>query len=164
MRTIAVPSLVFLLCFAGATARAAGPAINVCVSDAHGKVAFKGVTFVNSPFVTGDLAAGNYVVQFNTSRAALDAHQYLLVLSAGKTKVVANSVPAEQFDRGGVAVRVKVGSAGKIIGQVALGRGRVSDIAFERMQGWQSRSGEGSLRNHYAGRESLMVGQTGRGY
>jgi hypothetical protein len=164
MRTITVSSLGFLLWVAAAMASAAAPAISVCVSDSNGKVAFKGVTYVNAPFVTGDLAPGNYVVQFNSTRAALNGHQYLLVVSAGKTKVVANSVAAEQFDQGGVALRVRVGAGSKISGQVALGPGKVSDIAFERMQAWQSRGGEGSLRNHYAGRESLMVGQTGRGY
>jgi hypothetical protein len=164
MRTITVSSLGFLLWVAGAMASFAAPAISICVSDHNGKVAFKGVTYVNAPFVTGDLARGNYVVQFNSTRVGLNGHQYLLVVSAGKTKVVANSVAAEQFDKGGVALRVRVGSGARISGQVASDRRKVSDIAFERMQAWQSRAGEGSLRNHYAGRESLMVGQTGRGY
>jgi hypothetical protein len=164
MRTITVSWLGFLLCVAAAMASAAAPAISVCVSDNTGRVAFKGVTYVNAPFATGNLAAGNYVVQFNSSRTALNGHQYLLVVSAGKTKVFANSVAAEKFDQGGVALRVKVGPGAQIIGQVAREPARVSDIAFERMQAWQSRSGEGSPRNHYAGREYLMTGQTGRGY
>ena len=163
MRTITVSLLAFLLGVAAVTASAA-PAINVCISDTSGRVAFKGVTYVNAPFATGNLAAGNYVVQFNSSRAALDGHQYLLVVAAGNTKVFANSVTPEKFDQGGVAMRVKVGPGAKIVGQVAREPAKISDISFERMQAWQTRSGEGSLRNHYPGRESLMVGQTGRGY
>jgi hypothetical protein len=163
MSKIIVPGLLLLFYLAASMAYAAR-AINVCVSDNAGRVAFSRLTSLNAPFSTDTLAAGNYVVQFNASSATLRGHQYLLVVSAGKTKVVANSVAAEQFDHGGVALRVRVGAGAKISGQVALGPGKVSDIAFERMQAWQSRGGEGSLRNHYAGRESLMVGQTGRGY
>jgi hypothetical protein len=164
MRTITVSSVAFLLWIAAVMASAAAPAISVCVSDTNGKIAFKGVTYVNTPFATGNLAAGNYVVQFNSSRAALNGHQYLLVVSAGKTKVSANSVAPERFDQGGVAMRVRVEPGAKITGQVARETARVSDITFERMQAWQTASGEGSPRNHYAGRQSLMTGQTGRGY
>lgn len=164
MRTITVSSAALLLWIGTVMASAAAPAISVCVSDSSGRVAFKGVTYVNTPFATGNLAAGNYVVQFNSGRAALNGHQYLLVVSAGTTKVLANSVAAEKFDQGGVAMRVKVGRGAKIIGQVARESAGGTDIAFERMQAWQDRSGEGSLRNHNAGREFRMVGQTGRGY
>jgi hypothetical protein len=161
MRKIIVPSLLFTVWVAASMAYADTPAINVCVSDDAGRVAFKDVAHVGTPFVTPNLSPGNYVVQFSTS-ARLNAYQYLLVVSAGKTKVIANSVPAEKFRRGGVAMKVKVGPGLKIMGQVACTL--VSDISFEKMRQWQDHAGEGSPRNHFAGRRSLMVGQTGRGY
>jgi hypothetical protein len=162
MRTNTVPCLVFF-CFAASLSYAGAP-IKVCVSDDAGKVAFKGVTQLEAPFATPDLAAGNYVVQFNATSATLKGHQYLLVVSAGKTKVTSSLVTAEKFGGGGVAVRVRVGPGStKIMGQVAR-EAVVSDIAFERVHAWQDRGGEGSLRNHHAGREFIMVGQTGRGY
>ena len=164
MRKIIIPSFVCLVLITASMARAGDPAIGVCVSDHTGKVAFKGVTYVNAPFVTPSLAAGNYVVQFTSSSASLNGFQYLLVVSAGATKVFANSVAAEKFGHGGVALRVKAGPGAQITGQVAREPARVSDIAFERLHAWQDRSGEGSLRDHYAGREYLMTGQTGRGY
>ncbi len=164
MSKIIVGSLLFIFYLASSMAYAAAPAIDVCVSDNAGKVAFRGVAPVNASFVTDNLTAGNYVVQFNAKSTTLHGYQYLLVVSAGRTKVFASSVAAEKFGQGGVALRVKVGPGGKITGQVAREPAMVSDIPFETMQAWQGRSGEGSLRNHHAGRESLMTGQTGRGY
>src|SRR6478609_2420496 len=85
MRTNTVPCLLFF-CLATSLGYAGAP-IKVCISDDAGKVAFKAVTQLEAPFVTPDLAAGNYVVQFNASSATLKGHQYLLVVAAGKTKV-----------------------------------------------------------------------------
>jgi hypothetical protein len=164
MSKIIVRSLFLLFALGAPLAYATAPAINICVSDGAGKVAFKGVASVNAPFVTNNLAAGNYVVQFNASDSTLRGHQYLLVVSAGRTKVSASSVAAEKFGQGGVAMRVTVAPGDKITGQVAREPALVSDIALERVQAWQDRAGEGSLRNHYAGRTFRMVGQTGRGY
>lgn len=162
MRINPIPCLLFL-CFATSLSYAGAP-IKVCVSDDAGKVAFKSVTQLEAPFVTPDLGAGNYVVQFNATSATLKGHQYLLVISAGKTKVSSSLVTAEKFGGGGVAVRIKVGPGStRIMGQVAR-QAVVSDIAFERVHAWQDRGGEGSLRNHHAGEETKMIGQTGRGY
>jgi hypothetical protein len=95
------------------------PAIKVIVSDANGKVAFKGMTKADATFATGSLPAGDYVVQFGSTRAELKGNQYLLVVSAGKKKVIADAVAGEQFAGGGVAMRLKVAPGLQISGQVA---------------------------------------------
>jgi hypothetical protein len=59
------------------------------------------------------------VVQFNTKSAAAKGNQYLLVVSAGKKKVIATGVSGQTFIGGGVAMRVSVGSGMKITGQLA---------------------------------------------
>lgn len=108
------------LFFLGAIAAYGGvPPINVIVSDASGKAAFKGATQRNGAFVTANLAPGDYVVQFNAKNAALNGQRYLLVVSAGKKKVIADDVAAEKFSGGGVAMRITVGSGLRIAGQVA---------------------------------------------
>jgi hypothetical protein len=101
------------------TAHGGIPGIKVIVSDSSGKVAFKGVTKADATFATGALPAGDYVVQFGSTRAELKGNQYLLVVSAGKKKVIADSVAGEQFAGGGVAMRLKVEPGLQIAGQVA---------------------------------------------
>gem|GEM_PF-1053462 len=96
------------------------PSMNVTVFDANGKVAFKGPMSANATFTTRDLRPGNYVVQFNAKSAAVKGQQYLLVVSAGKTKVIAADVPGEKFMAGGVAMKVDVGPGLNIKGQVAV--------------------------------------------
>ncbi|MEY2518703.1 MAG: hypothetical protein QOF24_462 [Verrucomicrobiota bacterium] len=95
------------------------PALNVTVSDGGGKVAFKGATNATGTFATPNLKPGNYVVQFNSSSAALKGNTYALVISAGKKKVTADAVPGEKFVAGGVAMKLEVGSGLNITGQVA---------------------------------------------
>lgn len=95
------------------------PSMNVTVSDASGKVAFKGATNANAAFATGNLQPGRYVVQFNSKSAAVKGNQYLLVVSAGEKKILAEAVPGDKFTAGGVAMRVNVTRALKITGQVA---------------------------------------------
>jgi hypothetical protein len=95
------------------------PGINVIVSDASGKVAFKGVTQSDATFATSSLPPGEYVVQFGSTNAALKGNQYLLVVSAGKKKVIADAVAGEQFAGGGIAIKVNVGAGLRITGQVA---------------------------------------------
>ena len=46
-------------------------------------------------------------------------NQYLLVVAAGKTKVIADAVRGEQFAGGGVAMRLQVGKGLKAEGQIA---------------------------------------------
>lgn len=101
------------------TAYGGVPSMNVTVFDANGKVAFKGPTSANATFEARNLQPGNYVVQFNTKSAAVKNNQYLLVVSAGKKKVIAADVPGEKFMAGGVAMRVDVGPGSEITGQVA---------------------------------------------
>jgi hypothetical protein len=101
------------------TAHGGIPAIKVIVSDSSGKVAFKGVTKADATFATGALPAGDYVIQFGSKRAELKGNQYLLVVSAGNKKVIADAVAGEQFAGGGVAMRLKVAPGLQISGQVA---------------------------------------------
>jgi hypothetical protein len=113
-----ISPLAFILI--GASLAYAGiPAVSVTVSDAGGKAAFKGTTNSSGAFATANLKPGNYVVQFNSSNAAMKGKHYALVVSAGKKKVAASAVAGEKFAGGGVAMRVEVGSALNITGQVA---------------------------------------------
>jgi len=96
------------------------PSMTVTVFDAAGTVKFKGATDPNGVFGTANLPPGNYVVQFNAKNAAAKQNSYLLVVSAGKKKVIATGVSGQTFMGGGVAMRVNVGSANlKITGQLA---------------------------------------------
>jgi hypothetical protein len=107
------------LFFLGAVASYGGtPPVNVIVSDASGRVAFKGATHLNAAFVTTNLAPGDYVVQFKAN-GAMSGQHYLLVVSAGTKKVIADDVAAEKFNGGGVAMRITVGAGTKITGQIA---------------------------------------------
>src|SRR5216117_1905040 len=82
----ALASLIFI---AACTAHGALPAMNVTVSDASGKAAFKGSTDAKGTFATANLKPGNYVVQFNATGGAMKGNQYAIVVSAGKMKVEA---------------------------------------------------------------------------
>ena len=95
------------------------PSMNVIVSDAGGRVAFKAATDANATFATANLVPGNYVVQFHSKSAAVKGNQYLLVVSAGRKKVIADAVPGEKLNGNGVAMKVTVGSGLNITGQVA---------------------------------------------
>jgi hypothetical protein len=170
MRTIINSGAFFLLLTLVAVTYAGAPLIKVCVSDEGGRVAFKDVVQAGTPFVTSSLKPGNYVVQFNSSSRALEDNRYFVVVSAGRKKVVADSVSGEKF-QGGIAVRVAVGRGLRITGQIAQEGVAVADgdrvvrvIDRERMRQLQDHGGEGSLRNHFAGDTQLMIGQSGRGY
>jgi hypothetical protein len=93
--------------------------MEVTVLDASGKVGFKGATNADGTFATANLQPGHYVVQLNTKSAAAKRNQYLVVVSAGKKKVVATGVPGEIFMGSGAAMKVNVVSGLKITGQVA---------------------------------------------
>jgi hypothetical protein len=95
------------------------PPMEVTVFDASGNVGFKGATSANGTFATANLHPGRYVVQFKTRNAAAKSNQYLLVLSAGKKKVLATNVSGETFLGGGAAMKVNVERGLKITGQVA---------------------------------------------
>lgn len=57
-------------------------------------------------------------MQFN-SESSIKGGPFALVVNAGKKKVVADSVPAGKFSKGGVAMRVEVTRAASVTGQVA---------------------------------------------
>jgi hypothetical protein len=95
---------------------AAAPAVDVTVSDASGKLVYKGKTNAKGTFATGKLQPGNYVVQFNGTQLK---GTYAIVSSAGKKKVTADSVAGEKFAKGGVAMKVEVAAGTPITGQVA---------------------------------------------
>ena len=104
------------------TAYGGVPLMDVTVFDANAKVAFKGSTSANATFATQNLHPGHYVVQFNTKSTVVKDNQYLLVVSAGKKKVIAADVPGKKFIGGGVAMKVDVGPGSKITGQIATFR------------------------------------------
>jgi len=95
------------------------PSLNVTVSDAHGKAAFKGATNSKGTFSTSKLTPGNYVVQFQSPSGGVTGN-YAIVVSAGSKKVSAAGVAGEKFAKGGVALKVDVGAGLNIAGQVAM--------------------------------------------
>jgi len=104
-----------------ATAAFAGiPSMNVTVSDANGKLAFRGTTKKDGGFATEKLQPGNYVVQLSSKNSALNG-EYSVILAAGRKKVVAISVAGDKFLGGGVAMKVDVGPGLGIIGCVSGG-------------------------------------------
>lgn len=112
-------ALLALLLGLASTVRGGNPALNVTVFDADQKVAFQGPLGADGSFATGSLAPGRYVVQFKARNVAAKNNLHLLVVSAGKKKVIAGAVPGEKFTGGGVAMRVDVGPSSRITAQVA---------------------------------------------
>ena len=125
MKNLIRNTLLSLLLMAASLAYGAVPAVNVIVSDAGGKAAYKGATNTTGAFATAKLQPGNYTVQFNSSSAELKGKQYALIVAAGKKKVSAN-VAGEKFAGGGVAMKVDVGAGLNITGQIAAETGPVS--------------------------------------
>jgi hypothetical protein len=113
------------------------PSMGVTVFDEGGKVAFKGSIGADATFSTPNLQPGHYVVQFNTKSANAKGNQYLVVVSAGKKKVVATDVAGETFIRGGAAMRVNVERDLKITGQLADEQAMASEGAEYRVIGGQ---------------------------
>ena len=119
MKNLVRSTVSSLLLILASVAYGAVPAISVTVSDASGKAAFKGNTDAKGSFTTAKLQPGNYIVQFNARDDAVKGNHYTLIVSAGKKKVSASTVPGEKFTRGGVAMKVEVGAGLNISGQVA---------------------------------------------
>ena len=126
MKNMIRSAIVSLLLIAACMAYGGVPAMNVIVSDAGGKAAFKGMTSAKGTFAAANLKPGNYVVQFNSNSAAVKGNRYAIVVSAGKKKVSANAVPGEKLSAGGVAMKVDVGPGLNITGQVAAETGPTS--------------------------------------
>jgi hypothetical protein len=96
-------------------------AINVTVSDASGKLAYKGATKSDGSFATEKLQRGNYVVQLSSKNAGLKGGEYSILVAAGKKKVAANSIAGDKFLGSGVALKLDVGAGLGIVGQVSAG-------------------------------------------
>jgi hypothetical protein len=131
MKTIARGAIIGLVAAAASVASAAVPLLKVTVADSSGKVTYKGATDGNGTFATGQLRPGGYVVYFN-SKSAPKGGKYLLVISAGKKKVLANAVEAEKLSAGGVAMKIVVAAGLNITGQVAAAGARTSSGFKER--------------------------------
>jgi hypothetical protein len=97
------------------------PTMDVTVSSANGKVAYKGTTNANGIFATGNVEPGNYVVEFHSKSAAVKGSKFGIAVSAGKNTVSADAVAGEKLAANGVAMKVAVTAGTKITGQVANG-------------------------------------------
>jgi hypothetical protein len=107
---------------AASVACAAGvPNVEVTISDAAGRLIYRGNTDANGVFATRQVTAGSYVVQFNAKKAAINRNDYAIYAAAGHTRVVADAISGAKFANGGVAMRLKPATATPIVGQVALG-------------------------------------------
>ena len=107
----------------GASVVYAGGAANITVtiSDSAGKLAYHGKTDSNGVFASGQVAPGNYVVQFNAKNAAANGNDYAIYAAAGHHRVVAEAIAGAKLAGAGVAMRVKATTRTPIIGQVAVG-------------------------------------------
>lgn len=128
------------------------PPVTVTVLDAGGKTAYKSATDANGAFATGKLRSGNYVVQFNAKGGAMKG-DYGLVISAGKKKVAADSVAAEKFSAGGVAMRIEVGDGLNIAGQLTAGLRTMKDKNGVKMV-WIPQKLGSNLPAHWAPADS----------
>ena len=107
---------VLSLCFAIACmAYGAVPPLNVTVSDASGKVAFRGKTDAQGTFSTDKIKPGTYDVQF-TSPSAITGN-YSIKVSTGVKHVSAAGIAGEKFVKG-VALKVNVQNLLNIVGEV----------------------------------------------
>ena len=95
------------------------PPIEVIVTDAAGKVAYKSKISANGTFATGNLEPGNYVVQFDSKSKFAKGNKFSISAAAGKNPVGWNSIEGEKLVEPGIAVRIKVEKNSKITGQVA---------------------------------------------
>jgi hypothetical protein len=126
MKNIIRNTVMALLVSAASMAYGAVPPINVIVSDAGGKAAYKGMTNSTGAFATTKLQPGNYTVQLRSSNPGVKGNHYSVVVSAGTKKVSASAVAGEKLAGGGVALKVDVGPGLNIAGQVAAEEGPVS--------------------------------------
>ena len=110
-----IPSLC-LSVLASLAVGAAVPTVDVVISAAGGKQVYKGTTNAQGDFATGNLAAGNYVVQFNAKGAK--GGKFGLAVSAGKNQMSAPSVDGAKLADAGVAMRIAVVGSSKITGHV----------------------------------------------
>jgi hypothetical protein len=93
--------------------------MEVTVTNAAGKVAYKGTTSANGAFTTGNLEPGNYVVEFDSKAKIARGTNFALSATAGKNTVSSDSVAGEKFVSPGMAMRIAVSGSTKITGMVA---------------------------------------------
>ncbi|MBA3961897.1 MAG: hypothetical protein H0X40_08355 [Chthoniobacterales bacterium] len=119
MKTLRRSLLFTCLALVSATSlvSASVPIMEVKVVTGTGKLVFNGKTDGAGLFTTKPLGPGDYVVQFNSSSS--QGGPFAVVVSAGKKKVVAESVPGSKFTKGGIAMKLKVDKAMSVTGQVA---------------------------------------------
>jgi hypothetical protein len=107
---------VLSLCFAIACmAYGAVPPLNVTVSDASGKVAFRGKTDAQGTFTTDKIKPGIYDVQFISTGAITG--NYSIKVAAGVKHVSAAGVAGEKFVKG-VALKINLQNLLNIVGEV----------------------------------------------
>lgn len=118
-KQLKLPTMCLALTMLLSTAYGGIPSMDVTVFDATEKVVFKQSIKANAAFATGNLRAGNYVVQFNTKSEAVKNNYYLAVVSSGQKKVIAAAVRGEKFMAGGAAMKIDVGPGMPITGTIA---------------------------------------------
>ena len=91
------------------------PPLNVTVSDASGKLVFRGKTDTQGTFSTDKIKPGVYDVQF-TSTSAITG-KYSIKVSAGVKHVSAGRIAGTNFVKG-VALKVDVQNLLNIVGEV----------------------------------------------
>ncbi len=113
--------LFFFLAVAGAALAGSPARLSVLVTtDPGGAVAYKGQADARGNFTAPNLKPGNYIVEFHADNsAAIKSEKFAIAVTGGKQRVTANGVAGEKFGGGGVAMKVEVGKAGKLTGQVA---------------------------------------------
>jgi hypothetical protein len=155
MKNIILSTLMALMLVVASVAHAATPVppMNVVISDAAGKAAYKGTTNSAGAFSTAKLQAGNYVVQLRSSSPAVKGNYYAVVVSSGAKKVAANSVPGEKLSGGGVALKVDVGASLNITGQVAAeDKGAVNKSGKKMV--WIPKAIDSSIPGHWVEADS----------
>ena len=127
------------------------PSLNVTVSDSAGEMAYKSATNAKGLFSTGALKPGEYVVQFQ-SKGGEAKGSYALVISAGAKKVTAD-VDGTKLAKGGVAMKINVGSGLNISGQVTDAGGTKVDKDGKKMV-WIPKKLGSNLPAHWAPADS----------
>lgn len=133
METSLTKVLLLLLACAPAAAYAAsvGGGLDVVVKGRSGQVAYKGKTDANGNFASSSLSPGDYVLEFHAAKPLKG--QLSVAATGGKSTMQATDVPGEKFAKGGVAMNVAVGKAGKLTGAV-VAAGQKAVASGEKME------------------------------
>lgn len=126
------------------------PSMEVTVTNAAGKVAYKGTISSDGSFATGNLEPGNYVVQFDAKGKIAKGAKFALSATAGKYNVSSDSVEGGKFVDSGVAMRISVAGKTKITGQVAA----AGTLARQAQAG-----SNGNTKSKYTGPVKMINGK-----